>query len=117
MTYQCQRGPPNNNYLNGSSPVVPQNNQNTKDQKQRQEQQQQMPYYDNYLQLRKDAMRIPMQFFFKSRVLPDENAGGNRLASAGDDYFSFNGVMTEEAKDEHGNPRSRNGRVSGANSS
>jgi hypothetical protein len=47
--------------------------------------------YDDYLQLRKDAMRIPKQFFYKGRVGP-ENIDL-------DNYFDFN-QATEEAKEE-----------------
>ena len=58
-------------------------------------------------------MRIPMQFFFKSRVLPDDTNNGQLASAANDDYFSFNGATEEEKLDEHGNPRSRNnGRLS-----
>ena len=51
---------------------------------------------DDYLQLRKDAMRIPRQFFFKSKALEKKASDNN---SNMDNYFSFN-QATEEAKDE-----------------
>ena len=104
MTYQCQRGPPNNQ--NSTDVAVSQ--QEGADSSKASKATAAAPY-DNYLQLRKDAMRIPMQFFFKSRMVPDENEDGD-----GGDYFNFN-ANTEEAKDEQGN-RSRNLR-NGANSS
>ena len=104
MTYQCQRGPPNNQ--NSTDVAVPQ--QDGADSSKPSKAAAAVPY-DNYLQLRKDAMRIPMQFFFKSRLVSDEKVDGG-----GGDYFSFN-ANTEEAKDEQGN-RSRNLR-NGANSS
>ena len=66
MTYQCQRGPANNSVTNAGS-------------------------WDDYLQLRKDAMRIPKQFFFHHKV-PGQSDDI-------DNYFSFN-AATEEAKDE-----------------
>ena len=66
MTYQCMRVP-SNKHKNGQSEP------------------------GDYLQLRKDAMRIPKQFFFKSQ------RQGNSANM--DDYFSFN-AATEEAKDD-----------------
>ena len=54
---------------------------------------------DDYLQLRKDAMRIPRQFFFKSKAL--EKKSDAPQATNIDNYFSFN-QATEEAKDESG---------------
>ena len=57
-------------------------------------------------------MRIPMQFFFKSRVLPDDTNNGQLASAANDDYFTFNNATEESKLDEHGNPRSRNGRLS-----
>jgi len=46
---------------------------------------------DDYLQLRKDAMRIPKQFYYKSRDGTDHIEAEN--------YFDFN-QATEEAKEE-----------------
>ena len=47
--------------------------------------------HDDYLQLRKDAMRIPKQFYFKVKGTSEDNDNM-------DNYFSFNAV-TEEGKD------------------
>lgn len=51
---------------------------------------------DDYLQLRKDALRIPKQFYFKVKGGAEENEGM-------DNYFSFNAV-TEEGKDGPASP-------------
>ena len=87
MTYQCQRGPPNNQNSNAAAP--------------------ENGPYDNYLQLRKDAMRIPKQFFFKNRTASNEN---HQVDGAAGDYFSFH-TVTEENKDDR-----RGGRMASSNS-
>ena len=77
MTYQCQRGPPNNQ--NSTDVAVAQ--QDGADGSKSSKAPAAAPH-DNYLQLRKDAMRIPTQFFFKSKMVSDDNADGD-----GGDYF------------------------------